>query len=72
MSHVTRADNMSSGTPVRGLRWRPPRSQRESAAGVTDEQLLVELRQRANSAEITAESLEANLDRLGKLALLVA
>jgi RNA polymerase sigma factor (sigma-70 family) len=31
---------MSSGTPVRGLQPRPPRSQRESAGGVTDEQLL--------------------------------
>ena len=38
----------------------------------TREQLLAELRQRANSGEITVESLEANLDRLGKLALLVA
>jgi methyltransferase-like protein/SAM-dependent methyltransferase len=36
------------------------------------EQLLLELRQRANSGEITAESLETNLNRLGKLALLVA
>ena len=36
------------------------------------DQLLEELRQRANSGEITAESLEANLNRLGKLALLVA
>jgi methyltransferase-like protein/SAM-dependent methyltransferase len=36
------------------------------------EQLLAELRRRANSGEITAERLEANLDRLGKLALLVA
>jgi methyltransferase-like protein len=36
------------------------------------EQLLLELHQRADSAEITAESLEANLNRLGKLALLVA
>ncbi|HVP46514.1 MAG TPA: class I SAM-dependent methyltransferase [Bryobacteraceae bacterium] len=36
------------------------------------EQLLLELRQRANSGEITAESLETNLDRLGRLALLVA
>jgi methyltransferase-like protein/SAM-dependent methyltransferase len=35
------------------------------------EQLLAELRQRANSGEITAEKLDANLDRLGKLALLV-
>jgi hypothetical protein len=35
-------------------------------------QLLAELRLRANSGEITAERLEANLDRLGKLALLVA
>jgi methyltransferase-like protein/SAM-dependent methyltransferase len=36
------------------------------------DQLFEELRQRANSGEITAESLEANLNRLGKLALLVA
>jgi hypothetical protein len=38
----------------------------------TREQLLAELRPRANSGEITAEKLETNLDRLGKLALLVA
>jgi len=31
---------MSSGTPVRGLQPHPPRIQRESAGGVTDEQLL--------------------------------
>jgi methyltransferase-like protein/SAM-dependent methyltransferase len=37
----------------------------------TREQLLAELRQRTNAGEITAEKLEANLDRLGKLALLV-
>ena len=36
------------------------------------EQLLMELRQRADSGEITAEGLAANLNRLGKLALLVA
>jgi len=36
------------------------------------EQLLLELRQRASSGEITAESLETNLERLGRLALLVA
>jgi methyltransferase-like protein/2-polyprenyl-3-methyl-5-hydroxy-6-metoxy-1,4-benzoquinol methylase len=36
------------------------------------DQLLLELRQRANSGEITAESLETNLERLGRLALLVA
>ena len=32
----------------------------------------MELRQRADSGEITAEGLAANLNRLGKLALLVA
>lgn len=36
------------------------------------DQLLRELRQRVNSGEITAESLETNLNRLGTLALLVA
>lgn len=35
------------------------------------EQLLAELRQRTNASEITAEKLEANLNRLGSLALLV-
>jgi hypothetical protein len=35
------------------------------------EQLLAELRQCADASEVTAEKLEANLDRLGKLALLV-
>jgi hypothetical protein len=37
----------------------------------TRDQLLAELRQRPTASEITAEKLEANLDRLGKLALLV-
>lgn len=37
----------------------------------TRDQLLAELRQRPTAGEITAEKLEANLDRLGKLALLV-